>query len=143
MISCSPVHFGESGVVKEIQLLTSIFRESSRRYGCRRVGIEVERIAFTAEGKSLPYDGDIGARTLLETLSQKLGWAVVNSTMGLPIGLSTKEGKVSLEPGSQLEFSTEPVPFARVHVVLFFDAVEHERVAVVVDVAEGGENHKG
>lgn len=99
---------------KEIQQLTSIFRESSRRYGCRRVGVEVERIAFTAEGKSLPYESaDLNApsaRALLEKLSAKHHWPIVNSTLDKPIGLSTKEGKVSLEPGSQLEFSTEPYP---------------------------------
>lgn len=50
-----------------------------------------------------------GAETLLTQLSKRLGWGVATYTEQFPLGLKGTVGKVSLEPGSQLEFSANPV----------------------------------
>jgi len=42
---------------------------------------------------------------------------------------------------SFLKFTSETIPFSRVHIVLFFDAMEHQGLIVFTDIAEGGEFH--
>jgi len=50
-----------------------------------------------------------GAEQLLLDLHEITGWPLAMSPLSRPIGLTSSEGKVSLEPGSQLELSTEPL----------------------------------
>ena len=40
-----------------------------------------------------------------------------------------------------LELAAQSVPFALVHIIGFFDAVDHEGLAVFLEVAQGGEFH--
>jgi glutamate--cysteine ligase len=81
------------------------------------VGIEIERIGMWRDGYSLHYrpgradsgDPRPGAEDLLSALQSRQGWEAVRSPEGKPLGFHTPLGKVSLEPGSQLEFSGDPV----------------------------------
>lgn len=87
-----------------------LFRSSCRDESQRRVGIEIERIAVWPDGHSLTYEsrGDrIGAAELLDLLSLRHGWPRVDNGSGRPVGVASCCGKVSLEPGSQLELSTQ------------------------------------
>lgn len=95
--------------------LTRLLRSETKRFHGRRIGLEIERIGFWPDGMALRYragnecgqNSRPGAERLLSELARKNGWPPINSPSGDPIGLTTPLGKVSLEPGSQLEFSTD------------------------------------
>lgn len=79
----------------------------------RAIGLEVEWIGMRNDGSSFHYSDEkdpsrTGVGTLLRELGQKHGWVVDYSTEGQPLGLHTPFGKVTLEPGAQLELSAEP-----------------------------------
>lgn len=94
------------------QLLRSQIRQPSER----RVGIEIERIGMWDDLTPLQYSDrklasgqtQPGAATLLNLLSRENHWPKIHNTQGQPMGLTTPIGKVSLEPGSQVELSTDP-----------------------------------
>lgn len=94
--------------------LTNLFKESIRQHNQRKIGIEVERIGLWTDGSPFTYHGGtgknqkLGARDLLLKLHEIYGWKKVESIPGEPIGLELPNGKVSLEPGSQLEFAVSP-----------------------------------
>lgn len=95
--------------------LTRLLRSEAKRSNELRIGLEIERIGFWPDGMGLRYRAGNGfgrnvrpgAEHLLSELAKKNGWPPVSSPSGDPIGLITPFGKVSLEPGSQLEFSTD------------------------------------
>jgi len=79
--------------------------------------VEIERIGAWTDGSAMHYrdrtlsTGFVrpGARTLLNKLAENQpSWSPVRSSAGEPLGFVTPLGKVSLEPGSQLELSTQP-----------------------------------
>ncbi|MEZ5934199.1 MAG: glutamate--cysteine ligase [Alphaproteobacteria bacterium] len=82
--------------------------------GCKpkaawRIGTEHEKFAYChSDLKPLPYDGEVGIRTLLDGLADQYGWERVNEN-GLPIALKKGGASVSLEPGGQFELSGAPV----------------------------------
>lgn len=96
--------------------IEDLLRTSSRRPEERKIGVEIERIGIWPDGSSLHYgdrametgDKRIGAGTLLRGLELTPRWAVIQNDQGHPLGFTTPLGKVSLEPGSQLELSTNP-----------------------------------
>jgi glutamate--cysteine ligase len=100
-----------------MNVIAEMLRGAARKPQDRRVGIEIERLAMWKDGKALRYlsqsgpDGKPrpGAEVLLNQLHEKNGWELVLGEKGRPIGMKTPLGKVSLEPGSQLELSTEPL----------------------------------
>ena len=65
------------------------------------------------DGYALHYaphpDGRPGAEQLLLSLAKNLGWPIATYNEPFPLGLNGTSGKVSLEPGSQLEFSANPM----------------------------------
>ncbi len=91
--------------------ITELFESSSREISDRKVGIEIERIAMWPSLKSFSYsDGEKpGATTLLKKLSKQHIWPIITNNDGSPLGLTSTHGKVSLEPGSQVELSTDPL----------------------------------
>ncbi len=96
--------------------IAEIFRSPIRVKRTKRIGIELERIGMWPNGDALHYHEYSskegirhGAEQLLNELHETTGWPLSLSTLKRPIGLSSSEGKVSLEPGSQLELSTEPL----------------------------------
>ena len=97
--------------------ISELFRSAAREISERRVGIEVERIGLWLDGTSWSYSDKAnakgkklpGAKQLLQNLSKQNGWSLITSEKNCPLGLNTPKGKVSLEPGSQVEFSSEPM----------------------------------
>ena len=91
------------------EMLTSAVRPSSER----KVGIEIERIGLWPDGTPLSYSGGKdsqgrlrpGAEQLLAKLSETYGWSTVKNAKGNLMGLEGDFGKVSLEPGSQVELA--------------------------------------
>ena len=91
--------------------LTELFQKEKRSLKDRRIGLEVERIALWKEGSPFLYQSTSekpGAGELLQKLHEAYGWTLVQVSTGDLIGLETPQGKVSLEPGSQLEFAVSP-----------------------------------
>ena len=58
--------------------------------------------------EALPYDGEVGIRTLLDGLADQFGWERIEEN-GLPIALKKGGASISLEPGGQFELSGAPV----------------------------------
>lgn len=94
--------------------VAEMLRNSARRAKDRRIGIEIERIGIWPDGQALNYreqkgpNGEVrhGAETLLNTLkSRHPQWEPIYGDDQRPIGFNTPFGKISLEPGSQLELS--------------------------------------
>ena len=96
--------------------VADMLKKSARRVKDRRIGIEIERIGMWPDGQALNYreqtgpNGEVrhGAETLLNTLKQRHpNWEPLYGDDQRPIGFNTPFGKVSLEPGSQLELSVQ------------------------------------
>lgn len=88
-----------------------LFHSATRNIQDRRVGIEVERLGLWDDFEPFLYyekKGHPGAEQLLSTLSKKYKWPVISNALGKPLGLTTPWGKVTLEPGSQVELSADP-----------------------------------
>jgi len=88
-----------------------LFQKSTRAPSQRQVGLEIERIAIWKDGSPFCYQdqkGKPGAKSLLEALQKKYHWKKVLSPSQDLIGLESENGKISLEPGSQLEFAVYP-----------------------------------
>jgi glutamate--cysteine ligase len=81
--------------------------------GCKpradwRIGTEHEKFVYDLKThKPVPYEGRPGIRPLLEGM-QRFGWAPVMEGAYI-IGLSGKDGAISLEPGGQFELSGAPL----------------------------------
>lgn len=78
-----------------------------------KIGIEVERIGMWNDGSTLAYEtrseSRPGARELLTRLGEGKPWQPKLGPGGEPLGFETPDGNISLEPGSQLEFSANAV----------------------------------
>jgi glutamate--cysteine ligase len=100
-----------SGPNKIAELLRSSMRVASER----KIGIEIERIGLWKDGTALHYstqsrsskDLRPGAEQLLNEIKNRYHWEGVENDHGQLLGFKSPFGKVSLEPGSQLELSTE------------------------------------
>lgn len=98
-----------------IRQLTDLLSASPRASSERRIGLELERLALWPDGSPFRYStagngkgSRPGAEALLRELGRRHGWAPLDSPTGQIIGLQPPTGGVTLEPGSQLEFSTLP-----------------------------------
>ncbi|MFW6341072.1 MAG: glutamate-cysteine ligase family protein, partial [Wenzhouxiangella sp.] len=71
-----------------------------------RIGTEHEKFGFLTDTlEPLKYEGPAGVRAMLEGLSHRFDWEIVNED-GLPIALKKPDGcSITLEPGGQLELS--------------------------------------
>ena len=103
----------KSEQMKPWQWLTDLFTSEKRGTSELQIGLEVERIAIWKDGSAFRYQtdpktGKPGAGDLLKKLSEVYGWKLVESALSEPIGLETPHGKISLEPGSQLECAVYP-----------------------------------
>jgi glutamate--cysteine ligase len=89
---------------------------SCRKPEKRSIGLEIERIGIWEDGYALhyrqgePFPLRPGGEQLLSLIGKTLGWKITTYSEAFPLGLSGTTGKVSLEPGSQLEFSANPAP---------------------------------
>jgi glutamate--cysteine ligase len=99
-------------VIKNSDWLTELFLSSAQPPSQRKVGVELERFGLYQDGAPMPYSSKKGrlgsAEELIKTLAGQLKSPLIYGGTEHPIGVDWKEGKISLEPGSQLEFSVEP-----------------------------------
>lgn len=81
--------------------------------GCKpaeqwRIGTEHEKFVYsTGDLRPLPYEGDVGIRSMLEGL-QRFGWRVQRE-QGNVVALAQDGSAITLEPGGQLELSGRPL----------------------------------
>ena len=76
-----------------------------------RIGTEHEKFVFySADDTPVPYFGDAGIKTILDTMQARTGWEPIIDA-GNIIGLAGPEGMgaISLEPGGQFELSGAPL----------------------------------
>lgn len=89
--------------------LLSLFHAAIKPASEFRVGAEMEKFGVFDDGTPIPYDGEVGVRSVLESLEKK-GWTADAETPGGPlIALLRNGASVTLEPGSQLELSGAPL----------------------------------
>ncbi|MFM8314834.1 MAG: glutamate--cysteine ligase [Deltaproteobacteria bacterium] len=127
--------------------IASLLRSHIRSPSQRRVGIEIERIGIWEDLTPLQYsdrklnDGKIrpGAMSFLKKLSKDHQWPTINNSQGKPLGLTTTIGKVTLEPGSQVELSTEPF----VDLITIQEKVDHFEKQIAEVTGQWGLNWVG
>ena len=106
------------------------FEESCRPRGSSRVGVEFEHLGLDAvTGRAVPYSGERGVEAVLKFLAEGKGW-IEESAGGTRYLHRPGGGTVSLEPGGQVELSTE--------VALSFDAVRDARERFLEELREAG-----
>jgi len=73
-----------------------------------RIGMELEKLGRTADGRPLPYDSArASVRSVLELIRERRGGDPVFEGDHL-IGIDAPWGAISLEPGGQVEWSSRP-----------------------------------
>lgn len=112
--------------------IAELLRSSIRKPEERKIGVEIERIALWEDGAALHYRAQKGpkgetrpgAEQLMWELEKRHKWPMTTSEDGEPLGFSAPFGKISLEPGSQLELSAHASPdlFTHAEVVRSFEA---------------------
>ena len=103
----------QSPVIESRDELVADLEAGSKPPSAWRIGTEHEKFGFYRQSYApVPYAGERGIGTLLDTLAQRFGWDPVTEN-GNIIALRRKDcpkgGAVSLEPGGQLELSGAPL----------------------------------
>lgn len=117
--------------------ISELFRKNVRDPRARQVGLECERMAVWSDGAPFRYRDPktapdrFGAGELLADLEKKYRWEGIRNTQGELLGFNLPTGKVSLEPGSQLEFAAKPTG----NLVEQARAIDHfeKQVAAITD----------
>lgn len=88
----------------------------ARPGGGARTGAEVEWIPWdTDAGRTMPIADDAGGRGSLGFMTEYAaaqGWTVVPGRHGVPCVRLPDGGRMSFEPGGQIEYATPPLPTA-------------------------------
>ena len=92
------------------QFLVDLFCSSTCKKSKREIGIEIERIGIWDDGAAIHYaeTSRPGMEQLLTEIGKRNQWEFIRNEKSQPLGFHTPLGKVTLEPGSQLELSTDP-----------------------------------
>ncbi len=103
-----PDHGSESepGHIEHVSQLVEYMASGCKDESEWRLGTEHEKFGFTTDDlRPLPYEGEIGIRTLLERLASDFDWKPVIEE-GKTIALLNDVGaSITVEPGGQLELS--------------------------------------
>ena len=102
---------GESRDAEPVAIddLLSYFHAGAKSRSDWRVGAEFEKFAIDrSTGRHLTYNEPGGIRSMLESLVERFGWEPHFEGEFLT-ALSRHGSMISLEPGSQVEFSTPPL----------------------------------
>lgn len=83
--------------------LVQYFRNGAKPRADFRIGIEQEKIAVTAAGRPVPYDGAAGMAEILARLEQRSFTATREDNH--IIALERAGDRITMEPGGQLELS--------------------------------------
>ncbi len=100
---------GEETPIHDLSQCLEWCRSGARPRQAFKIGTEFERIAIDAQGRPLPYHGEVSIRTLLDRLADRHGWNRVLEA-GQPIALERSGASVSLEPAGQFELSGAVLP---------------------------------
>jgi glutamate--cysteine ligase len=100
----------DSALVTTIDDLTSYFATACRPPVDWLLGVEHEKIAVTADGDPIAYEGPGSVTALLEAL-QARGYLERREGRNL-IGAGRAGEEITLEPGLQVELSAPPLPTA-------------------------------
>lgn len=93
---------------RQIETLIDFFRSHETPSEDHRIGAELEHFLVDADTlETRDYYSPYGGRWLLEELSGSFGWDPVHEGENI-LGLSKNGATVTLEPGGQIEFSTNP-----------------------------------
>jgi len=76
-----------------------------------RIGTEHEKFPFFRDGnRPVPYFGDAGIKTILDTMQAQTGWEpIMDAGNIIGLGGPSGMGAISLEPGGQFELSGAPL----------------------------------
>ncbi|WP_375202082.1 glutamate--cysteine ligase [Hyphococcus sp.] len=100
---------GQSPLIESLDQLTAHLASGCKPKEKWRIGTEHEKFVFCRTSlKPVPYEGEVGIRTILEKLSAETGWDIIREGDN-PIGLKGEGASVSLEPGGQFELSGAPL----------------------------------
>ncbi len=100
---------GQSPLIESLDQLTAHLASGCKPKERWRIGTEHEKFVFCRTSlKPVPYEGEVGIRTILEKLSAETGWDIIREGDN-PIGLKGEGASVSLEPGGQFELSGAPL----------------------------------
>jgi len=96
--------------IEDTSQLIQYFQEGTKPKENWKIGIEVEILGtFCSTGKSIPYFGDKGIATVMQSMSRDFGWQEVKEKDNL-IELRKGKSRITLEPGGQYEFSGAAFP---------------------------------
>lgn len=91
--------------------LVAYFHGAAKPMAEWRVGIEHEKIAVSAGGRAVPYDGPRGIEALLGRLERRTGRRGTRED-GRLLGVVAGNEQLTLEPGGQIELAAPPLPTA-------------------------------
>ncbi|MEW5738388.1 MAG: glutamate-cysteine ligase family protein [Myxococcota bacterium] len=93
--------------------LARTFEAAERKQGALLLGLEHEKLLFSAGGGPVPYEGPSGVGAVLEGF-RRFGFTDYREAPGLPpIAMTRGTETISIEPGGQLELSGSPFATAR------------------------------
>ncbi|MBX9454924.1 MAG: glutamate--cysteine ligase [Rhizobium sp.] len=101
----------DSTPVTSTDALAEYLDEGSKPEEAFRIGTEHEKFPFFRAGKApVPYFGDAGIKTILETMQARTGWEpIMDAGNIIGLGGPSGMGAISLEPGGQFELSGAPL----------------------------------
>ena len=91
--------------------LAEYLAEGSKPEDKFRIGTEHEKFPFFRDGnRPVPYFGDAGIKTILDTMQARTGWEpIIDAGNIIGLGGPSGMGAISLEPGGQFELSGAPL----------------------------------
>ncbi len=87
--------------------LLNYFIQGEKPPSDHKIGMEYELFGLLEGGKPLPFKGEPGVESTLEKLAQLDGWKI-GREQGHALSLNKGKKSVFLEPGGQIELSTQP-----------------------------------
>ena len=89
------------------ELIVDYFRSCCKPEQQRLIGTEFEKILFDKDGCRVPYRGPKGIGKFLKSFAEEHNFCVLEKNEnGEILGLKTSDGIITLEPGAQIELST-------------------------------------
>jgi glutamate--cysteine ligase len=101
----------DSTPVTSTDELAEYLAEGSKPEEKFRIGTEHEKFPFFRDGnRPVPYFGDAGIKTILDTMQARTGWEpIIDAGNIIGLGGPSGMGAISLEPGGQFELSGAPL----------------------------------
>ena len=98
----------KENAIRDYSQLTELFRNSCKPVENFKIGLEFEKLPVCSGSyKAVPYSGANGIEEFLDKYKNFKGMEEILSD-GRILGLKGDEGNITIEPGSQTEFSINP-----------------------------------